>query len=94
MITTQVGKPAIIEVLVESVQKPFVSWTDNSGGKLGSWTSKQNGILNFLLSSTVVPTAENQYETYGVKVRNEAGSLDLKLEIQIIGKNSLTMPGL
>ncbi|CAC5391193.1 TTN [Mytilus coruscus] len=78
---TKIGKPAKVDVRVESLQEPTISWTQNVGGRLGVWTATANGSNTFLLRSTVSPTLMEHFGQYGIKVRNDAGSIDLTLKL-------------
>ncbi|XP_076108056.1 hemicentin-2-like isoform X2 [Mytilus galloprovincialis] len=82
-IKTQMGTPAIIEIEVESLTKPFVSWATNPGGKLGIWAASTEIFPNYVLKSTIVPKLKSHFGKYGIKVRNAAGSIDLDIELQL-----------
>lgn len=84
-IKTQTGKPAIIEIEVESLTKPYVSWATNPGGKLGVWTASSDIFPNYVLKSTIVPKLKSHFGKYGIKVRNAAGSIDLDIELKLKG---------
>lgn len=84
-IKTQMGTPAIIEIEVESLTKPFVSWATNPGGKLGIWAASTEIFPSYVLKSTIVPKLKSHFGKYGIKVRNAAGSIDLDIELQLKG---------
>lgn len=65
---------------------PTISWTQNVGGPLGVWTATANGSNTFLLRSTVI----EHFGQYGIKVQNDAGSIDLTLKLLLIGKINFT----
>lgn len=83
---TKIGLPATIVVPVLSGQEPQVAWTTNVGGRLGKWTAAENGTSRFILMSTISPTTKEHFGIYGIKVRNEVGSIQLQLNLQITGK--------
>lgn len=82
-------KPALIEIRVESVTKPIVSWAKNPGGKLGVWTATTETFPIYDLKSTIVPKLKSHFGMYGIKVRNDAGSIDLDIELQMKGNQLL-----
>ncbi|XP_071177618.1 contactin-5-like [Mytilus edulis] len=77
---TKIGIPTKVAVEVHSLQVPTISWTRNIGGPLGAWTATANGSNIFLLSSTVI----EHFGQYGIKVQNDAGSIDLTLKLILI----------
>ncbi|XP_052075129.1 neural cell adhesion molecule 2-like isoform X2 [Mytilus californianus] len=78
---TKIGIPTNIAVKVKSLQVPTISWTQNiGGGRLGVWTATANGSNIFLLRSTVV----EHFGQHRIKVRNDAGSIDLTIKLLLI----------
>lgn len=78
-------KPAFIEIEVESLTKPIVSWATNPGGKLGIWTATTETFSIYVLRSTIVPKLKSHFGVYGIKVRNDAGSIDIDIKLQLTG---------
>lgn len=83
---TKIGTPAKVKVPIITSQEPIISWTQTVGGRLGQWTVSNHGISMFLLTSTISATTKNHFGTYGIKVRNDVGSIDLKIKLELIGK--------
>lgn len=81
-----IGKPAEVVIPVFSLTEPVVSWTQNAGGRLGPWTAVKIGSSQYRLHSTISSTSKTHIGIYGIKVRNDVGSIDLQLELHLTGK--------
>jgi hypothetical protein len=77
-VNTLVGIPVNISILVNSYIRPVVSWTYSAGGRQGIWTIVKHGnSSNFMICSSVVAESNHHIGSYGLRVRNDVGSLDL-----------------
>ncbi|VDI59761.1 Hypothetical predicted protein [Mytilus galloprovincialis] len=90
---TNIGDPATVDISVITSQKPIVAWTENVGGRLGQWAATvcENETI-FRISSTISPTSHSHFGMYGIRVRNDVGSLHLQLELELIDYPVTIMP--
>ncbi|CAC5370252.1 unnamed protein product [Mytilus coruscus] len=79
---TMLNNPAKILIQVESYEKPIALWAFSVGGTVGIWDirKKRNSSM-FILSSTVVPKLQEEFGIYGARIRNAAGSIDIKVNV-------------
>lgn len=83
-------KPAKVLLQIQSFEKPIGMWIYSSGGALGIWgVTRMNNSSTFILSSEIVPKQAEHFGVYGVRVRNYAGSTDIKVKVYQSGNMSL-----
>ncbi|CAC5422611.1 unnamed protein product [Mytilus coruscus] len=80
-IESSIGQRSYISLNISSATRPYISWTYDPGpvGKLGYWNIQEIGEENYQLCSTIVPYDHSHFRTYGVRVRNSVGILNINV---------------
>ncbi|XP_076114605.1 neural cell adhesion molecule 1-like isoform X1 [Mytilus galloprovincialis] len=77
----ELGQPIKITLIIDSFQKPDISWTVPAGGKLGYWTVSAKTDHLYSVSTTILPEEESHLGEYEMRIRNDVGSIDVIIEL-------------
>lgn len=77
----ELGQPIKITLIIDSFQKPDISWTVSAGGKLGYWTVNAKTDHLYSVSTTILPEEESHLGEYEMRIRNDVGTIDVIIEL-------------